>query len=217
MRPLPERRPLADVAGLASSWQERVDSVANGETMSKVLERGGVSGTHMLQALNAAASTNAFNPRLVRRGMRVSFGGTVGDSVPSQGSMHVSVDRVLRIVRGDSGWTARVDSIPWTTDTLVVRGEITDNLYQGIDAANTGLNDDSRQKLAWSVADIFEFRIDMSRDVQEGDAFTVLVERRQLPNGVTRIGDVLAATFTNGGATIEAIRHMASGKPKYYD
>jgi murein DD-endopeptidase MepM/ murein hydrolase activator NlpD len=57
----------------------------------------------------------------------------------------------------------------------------------------------------------------MSRDVQEGDAFTVLVERRQLPNGVTRMGEVLAATFTNGGATIEAIRHLADGKPKYYD
>ena len=217
MRPLPERRPLADVAGLASSWQERVDSVANGETMSKVLERGGVSGTHMLQALNAAASTKVFNPRQVRRGMRVSFGGTVGDSVPSQVSLHVSVDRVLRIVRSDSGWTARVDSIPWSTDPLVVRGEITDHLYKGTDAANTGLGADSRQKLAWSVADIFEFRIDMSRDVQEGDAFTVLVERRQLPNGITRIGDVLAATFTNGGSTIEAIRHIADGRAKYYD
>ena len=217
MRPLPDRRPVADVAGLASSWEERVDSVANGETMSKVLERGGVSGSHMLQALHAAASTNAFNPRLVRRGMRVSFGGTRGDSVPSQVSMHVSVDRVVRLVRSDSGWTARVDSIPWTTDTLVVRGEITDNLYQGIDAANSGLGAESRRELAWSVANIFEFRIDMSRDVQEGDAFTVLVERRQLPNGVTRIGEVLATTFTNGGTTIEAIRHLADGKAKYYD
>ena len=217
MRPLPERRPIADVAARAASWEERVDSVANGETLSKVLERGGVSGTHMLQALNAAASTKSFNPRLVRRGMRVSFGSTAGDSVPSQVSMHVSVDRVVRIVRSDSGWTARVDSIPWATDTLVVRGEITDNLYQGIDAANTGLNADSRRELAWSVANIFEFRIDMSRDVQQGDAFTVLVERRQLPNGVTRIGDVLAATFTNGGTTVEAIRHLATGKPKYYD
>jgi murein DD-endopeptidase MepM/ murein hydrolase activator NlpD len=57
----------------------------------------------------------------------------------------------------------------------------------------------------------------MSRDVQTGDAFTVLIERRQLPNGVTRLGDVLAATFTNGGSTIEAIRHFIDGKPKYYD
>ena len=217
MRPLPERKPLADVAGLAASWEERVDSIANGETLGKVLERGGVSGQNMLQVLDAASSTKAINPNRVRRGMRISFGALRDDSMPRQVSFHVDVDRVLRLVRGDSGWTARLDSIPWTTDTLVVRGQITDNLYEGIDAAETDLPPGSRRELAWSVANIFEFRIDMSRDVQEGDAFTVLVERRQLPSGVTRMGEVLAATFTNGGATIEAIRHLADGKPKYYD
>ena len=217
MRPLPERQPLADVAGLAASWEERVDSVANGETLGRVLERGGLSGPSMLQALDAATSTNSLNPNRVRRGMRISFGALRDDSLPRQVSFHVGVDRVLRVVRGDSGWTARLDSIPWTTDTMVVRGQITDNLYEGIDAAQTDLPPGSRRELAWSVANIFEFRIDMSRDVQEGDAFTVLVERRQLPNGVTRMGEVLAATFTNGGATIEAIRHLADGKPKYYD
>jgi len=217
MRPLPEQRPLADVAGLAASWEERVDSVASGETLGKVLERGGVSGANMLQALDAATSTKALNPNRVRRGMRISFGALRDDSLPRQVSFHVAADRILRIVRGDSGWTARVDSIPWSTDTLVVRGQIKDNLYEGIDAAVSDMPAGSRRELAWSVANIFEFRIDMSRDVQEGDAFTVLVERRQLPNGITRIGDVLAATFTNGGSTVEAIRHFADGRPKYYD
>lgn len=217
MRPLPERRPLANVAGLTASWEERVDSIASGETLGKVLERGGVSGTDMLQALDAATSTRAINPNRVPRGMRVSFGALPDDSLPRQVTFHVGVDRMLRIVRGDSGWTARVDSIPWTTDTVVVRGEITDNLYEGIDAAGSDLTASARRELAWSVANIFEFRIDMSRDVQEGDAFTVLVERRQLPTGITRLGEVLAATFTNGGTTIEAIRHLVDGRPKYYD
>jgi murein DD-endopeptidase MepM/ murein hydrolase activator NlpD len=203
--------------GRAASWEERVDSVASGETLGKVLQRGGVSGPHMLQALNAVTATKVLDPRRVRRGMRISFGGMSDDSLPRQVSFHVEVDRVVRAVRGDSGWTARVDSIPWVTDTLVVRGEITDNLYEGIDAAVADLPVGSRRELAWSVANIFEFRIDMSRDVQQGDEFTVLVERRALPSGVTRMGDVLAATFTNGGATIEAIRHTGGGRAKYYD
>ena len=45
----------------------------------------------------------------------------------------------------------------------------------------------------------------------------MLVERRHLPTGVTRLGNVLAATFTNGGTTIEAVRHNVNGVPKYYD
>ena len=62
MRPLPERRPVADVAGLAASWEERVDSIASGETLGKVLERGGVSGQHMQRALHAMASTKTPSP-----------------------------------------------------------------------------------------------------------------------------------------------------------
>jgi murein DD-endopeptidase MepM/ murein hydrolase activator NlpD len=171
----------------------------------------------MLQALDAMSSTRALNPNRVRRGLKVSFGGLPEDSMPRQLTFEVDVDRVLKVVRGDSGWTARVDSIPWTTDTVVVRGEITNNLYEGLYAAESDLPRSSRDELAWSVANIFEFRVDMSRDVQRGDAFTVLVERRQLPSGVTRLGDVLAATFTNGGSTIEAIRHLLDGRAKYYD
>jgi murein DD-endopeptidase MepM/ murein hydrolase activator NlpD len=217
IQPLPDRKPLADVARIASAWEERVDSVGRGETLGKVLERGGVSGDHMLLALDAATSTKALNPNRVRQGMKVSFGALREDSVPRQVSFHVAVDRVLRVIRGDSGWTASVDSIPWNTDTLVVRGEITDNLYEGIDGARSDLPAPARMELAWAVANIFEFRIDMSRDVQTGDAFTVLVERQQLPSGITRLGDVLAATFTNGSATIEAIRHVVDGRSKYYD
>jgi murein DD-endopeptidase MepM/ murein hydrolase activator NlpD len=217
IRPLPEQKPLADVAGIASAWEERVDSVGSGETLGRVLERGGVSGDHMLAAIDAATSTRALNPNRVRRGMRVSFGALREDSVPRQVSFHVGVDRVLRVMRSDSGWTAKVDSIPWTTDTLVVRGEIRESLYEGLYSADSDLPRSARDELAWSVANIFEFRIDMSRDVQSGDAFTVLVERQKLPSGITRLGDVLAATFTNGGSTVEAIRHMVDGRSKYYD
>lgn len=218
MRPLPERgRPVAEVVGLAASWEERVDSIAHGETLGKVFERAGLTGPMMLKALHAMSTTKALNPNRVRRGMQISFGGPSADSVPRQVTFQVDVDRVVRLVRDDSVWTASVDTIPWTTDTLVVRGEITNSLYEGLYAAESDLPRSSRTELAWSVANIFEFRIDMSRDVQQGDAFTVLVERRTLPSGVTRMGDVLAATFTNGGTTVEAIRHTLDGRAKYYD
>src|SRR4029453_13815795 len=137
---------------------------------------------------DAATATRALNPKSVRSGLRISFGAMRQDSVPRQVSFHVAIDRVLRVVRGDSGWTARVDSIPWTTDTIVVRGEVSSSLYEAIDAAQSELPASTRKELAWSVADIYEFRIDMSRDVQRGDEFTVLVERKQLPTGVTRLG-----------------------------
>lgn len=216
-RPLPDRRPLAEVAGLADTWEEHVDTVASGETIGEVLERGGVTGDHARDAIDAAIAQRLLDPRRLRAGTRITFGSAPDDSVPSQVSLQIDVDRLVRIVRGDSGWTARVDSIAWSTDTVAVRGKVRVHLTQGIGEAAAELPRDARQELAYAVAEVYEFRIDMYRDVQPGDSFSVLVERKRLPTGVTRLGNVLAATFTNGGATIEAIRLLSEGKAKYYD
>lgn len=219
-RPLPERTTLADLTGLADPWTERMDSVGRGETLGEVFSRGGISSSAMLEVLEAANALEArrvLDPRRIPVGMRISFGAMPEDSLPRQITIHLDLDRVLRVARSDSGWSARVDSIPWTTDTLVVRGDIRSNLYEALDRAQEGLPPRTRQEIAWLVGDIFEFRIDMSRDLQVGDAFSVLVERRQLPSGVTRVGNVLATTFTNGGKVIEAFRHEAEGKARYYD
>ena len=220
-RPLPERPSIGEVAGLDTPpWREHVDSVGRGETIGQVFERGGLSGPASLEAIRVATGLDqrrSFDPRRIPVGFRVTFGGPAEDSLPQQITMQVGVDRILKIVRGDSGWTAALDSIPWAVDTMVIRGEIRSNLYDALASAEGDLPSRNRTELAWAVADVFEYRIDMSRDLQVGDEFTALVERRQLPTGETRVGNILATTFTNGGRTIEAIRHVSGGRARYYD
>ncbi len=214
VRPLPERK-VADVliAPPSPQWNERVDSVASGETLGSVLQRGGVA-----DIAEALGSARTLDPRRVRAGMRVTFAGLTSDPSPRQITLHLAVDRLLHLTRGDSGWTAREDTIPWRTDTLVVRGSIVTTLYDALDVAATMLPAAVRTELAWDVADVFQWRIDMSRDLQVGDAFAVLVERQQGSQGAVRTGRVLAATFTNGGSTIEAVRHERAGeRARYYD
>ena len=64
------------------------------------------------------------------------------------------------------------------TDTVLVAGRIATNLYAALDScAATTFPLRARWKLAWSVADILEYRVDMSRDLRVGDGFRVLVER----------------------------------------
>jgi murein DD-endopeptidase MepM/ murein hydrolase activator NlpD len=220
-RPLPERPSIGEVAGLSvDPWQEHVDSVGRGETIGQVFERGGLTGPASLEVIRVATGLDqrrTFDPRRIPAGFRVTFGGLPDDSIPRQITMQVGIDRILKVIRGDSGWTAAVDSIPWAIDTMVIRGEIKSNLYDALASAEGDLPNRTRTELAWAVADIFEYRIDMSRDLQVGDAFSALVERRQLPTGDTRIGNVLATTFTNGGRRIEAIRHHTEGRARYYD
>lgn len=104
-------------------------------------------------------------------------------------------------------------------DTLAVSGVIQSSLFNALDkAGGATLSRSARAELAFSLADIFEYRVDMSRDLHVGDKFSVLVERLQKPNGAILVNKVLGARLALSGSEIEAIRFTsreASGE--YFD
>jgi murein DD-endopeptidase MepM/ murein hydrolase activator NlpD len=121
----------------------------------------------------------------------------------------------------DGRWTRREVSIPSVTDTVALSGTISSSLYGALDAARAdgggaALPRAARQSLAWTLADIFEYRVDMSRDLQRGDAFRVLVERVVEPSGRVKLGKVLAATFTLQGDEVDAVRYESRGSSATY-
>jgi murein DD-endopeptidase MepM/ murein hydrolase activator NlpD len=104
-------------------------------------------------------------------------------------------------------------------DTLALSGVIQSSLFSALDKSSDGsLPRSARAELAFSLADIFEYRVDMSKDLQVGDKFHILVERLQKPNGAIIINKILGARLALSGNEIEAIRfesHAASGE--YFD
>ncbi len=104
-------------------------------------------------------------------------------------------------------------------DTLTLSGTIQSSLFSALDKSSDGaLPRAARAELAFSLADIFEYRVDMSKDLQVGDRFHILVERLQKPNGSIIINKILGARLALSGNEIEAIRfdsHAASGE--YFD
>jgi murein DD-endopeptidase MepM/ murein hydrolase activator NlpD len=218
VEPLPPRSQLSPrlSAALANPWREEVDSVGRGETIAAVLVRRGFPAALATELLRAAP---AVDPRAIPVGMRITFGLSQADSLPQRVSLQVAQDSILHIERDSSGaWRGHIEVLPWQVDTMVVRGHVTSSLYDAIDAAAAELPRRARLELAWEVADIFEYRVDMSRDLQRGDSISVLVERRVSPQGAMRTGRVLAATLRTGQTAIHAIRHERTGeRPRYYD
>ena len=104
-------------------------------------------------------------------------------------------------------------------DTLTVSGTIKSSLFSALDkSSDASLPRSARAELAFSLADIFEYRVDMSKDLQVGDQFHILVERLQKPNGAIIINKILGARLALSGNEIEAIRfdsRAASGE--YFD
>lgn len=215
VRPIPDKRAGEVINGSRTpTWRERVDSLGRGETLTGLLSRGGLSTEDASHALDAATS---IDPRRLPVGMRVTLGGHEGGT-PSKIIFQLAIDRLLHLTRTDSGWVGREERLPWKTDTIVVRGEIARTLYDAFDEGATALPSDARSELAWNVADIYEYRLDMSRDLQPGDEFKVLFEREQGPQGAVRVGRVLAASYTSGATSLAAIRfESGDGKGRYFD
>ncbi|CAN5284585.1 hypothetical protein BH23GEM2_BH23GEM2_02970 [soil metagenome] len=104
-------------------------------------------------------------------------------------------------------------------DTVVIGGVIRSSLYAALDQADAaGLPRSARLQLAWAIADIFEYRVDMSRDLKVGDRFGALVERVEEPNGRVSFRRVIAANLALSGQELEAIRFDSRhGTGDYFD
>src|SRR5205823_9164762 len=200
-----QQQGIADIP--LAMLRERIDTLASGESLRGVFARGGVTAVLTEQALK---SLTIINPGRVRAGMPVVFRTPQTDSAPTEIVLQLAIDRLLHLKRDGEIWTESEERLPWTTDTVAVGGSIASTLYEAMDSsAKAVLPAGARQQLTWSLADVFEYKIDMSRDLQPGDAFRVLVERSSSSSGAVRVGRILAATFTLSGTELQAIRYAS--------
>ena len=166
------------------AWSS-VDTLGKGESLASVLGRGGLGGADQAGALRAASTIDL---RKIPAGMQVRFAGdsTNGtDPRPTDIALMLSADRTLHLVRTGNDWSSRDERTPWTTDTIVMHGVVHSNLYDAVNAGSGDiLSKGARAELAWTIADIFEYRIDMSRELQDGDAVRAVFERSRSPSGL---------------------------------
>jgi murein DD-endopeptidase MepM/ murein hydrolase activator NlpD len=194
----------------------RADTLGRGETLTALLQRRGFDA---LEAANILAVT-PLDSRRVPAGMTIEVSGDSAGSHGDEVRFFLGLDRIIVVRREEgSAWRATDERLPWTTDTVLIRGAVRSNLYAAIDeGASDWLSGSARRELAWTVADIYEYRVDMSRDLQQGDRLRVVVERESLETGASRIGRVLAAGLERGGKEVQAIRLEGStGRSRYYD
>lgn len=220
--PLPRASAMPALATRAQSQarqdpttRERFDTLGPRETLVSVLGRAGINARDARDAL----STKLLEPGKIRVGMPVHTRSGVADSVPTEIILGLAIDKFLHLRRSTSGWTGEVEVLPWTTDTIMVSGAVKTNLYAAVHAAaRSVLPDTARERLGDALAALYEFRIDMSRDLRVGDPFTVVAERLHGPHASVRLGRVLAATMRFSGTTIDAIAFKsASVSGEWFD
>ncbi len=104
-----------------------------------------------------------------------------------------------------------VKNYPFETRVEPVSAVIADSLFSAIVSAG------EQDQLALDLADIFGSDIDFNTDIQSGDSFRVLVEKKYLNNVFVKYGAILAATITNQQKLLTGFRFEdENGKPAYY-
>ena len=190
-----------------------VDTLGRGESLVTLLQRRGLG----LEAHDVIAAAPV-DERRIPAGMPVFVRRRDADSLPTEVVFQLAIDRLVHLARTDSGWVGREERLPWTTDTMVVAGRIHSTLFAAMDEGAPMLPRNARAELAYTLADILEYRVDMSRDLQVGDSFRVMFERSVGPGGATRIDGILATAFNLSGEQVEAFHYLSqAASGTYFD
>jgi murein DD-endopeptidase MepM/ murein hydrolase activator NlpD len=123
----------------------------------------------------------------------------------------VSETQTLKVVREDTGFTAKMIDEPVETRIRTATTTIDSSLFQAAEAA------DISDVVALKLANVFAWDIDFVLDLREGDRFTAVYEQIYQNGKYLRDGELLAAEFVNNGKEYRAVRFVTeSGAASYY-
>ena len=211
-----ERLAVASPIVVTQAFTESSDTLKNGETLSDLFARNGVSDL----AVSALTENGALDPRRLRPGLVFEFRQDMADSTPSRILFRSGPENRISLDREGSEWDAVTHPIVWHREAIRLEGDIEQSLYIALDeqVPDSSLDAGERVRLAWDLADTYMWQVDFTRDIREGDAYQVLVERLVSEEGEVRFGRILAADLRIAGKAMPAYRFKDSkGVESFYD
>jgi murein DD-endopeptidase MepM/ murein hydrolase activator NlpD len=123
----------------------------------------------------------------------------------------LSDSETLKVTREDAGFVSDVLENPLEVHTRTASATITSSLFQA--SAGAELSD----RIAFELAEIFQYDIDFVLDIKAGDRFSVVYEELHQDGKVLRTGNILAAKFINDGREYRAVRYAdEQGRAEYF-
>lgn len=109
-------------------------------------------------------------------------------------------------------WEAKKEPIEYTVEIAKDKGTIENSLYQTI--TSSGLD----ERLALELAEMFAWQIDFAAQIQKGDSFKVIYEKKYRDGAYSHPGKILAAEFINYGVDFNGFYFTGNEtKEGYYD
>lgn len=216
----PATAPL--LAAVYAAPVERVEThvLSRGETLSTALAAGSLVGLELNEFLLGVREH--LNPRRLTDGVEVTFRRFARNDALRAVEIRVNADSTVRMVRKDYGWTGEVRMTPVVIDTVYVAGEVEKGrtVYEALVADDDSpLIPDERIKLVYHLAEVYEFKLDFTREIQPGDTYRLVYERERRPDGTARSRRILVAELVNQNIPYTAVWYASSDNEVegYYD
>ncbi len=193
----------------APALREIVGSFSTRQTVAQVLELQGVARDVIQELIEAA--------RPVYNLAKVSAGRPYWLLFTPGGEFHefrypIDTDRYLTVYRDADGFVPVMKNFPYTSRVEAVSGQIDGSLFTAVTEAG------EQEILAMELASIFTWDVDFYTDIQKGDSFRMLVEKKYLDGKFVKYGPIVAASISNQGKSFYGFRfENESGKPEYFD
>lgn len=200
----------ASVATPLPEFREIVDSFRPNQTITEALLQQGLSNRLINQIVDGARPVYDLARVKASRIYWLCF---TKDGQFRDFRYRVDDERYLTVYHdlAQDRFVPVMKSLPYETRVEQVSGTIESSLFSSVAAIG---EDD---QLASDLADIFSSDIDFNTDIQKGDFFQVLTEKKYLNGQFAGHGEILAAVFSNQRKLLTGFRFEDdNGKPAYY-
>lgn len=200
----PEVGPLDPVLAAPAERLEVV-KLQRGQTFGEVLQRADVGWSDQNSLL--LAFREMANPRRMRDETRITLRWyPEGDGLRGV-DVTLSRDETVRLLRDEVGWSSDLIRTPVWVDTLYVSGAVQNLLWNAIldNPDLAGMPPGDRPKVVEQMDRVFQWQVDFSRQVREGDTYRLTFEREVRPDGTMRSSHIIAAEYVNQGTPYRAI------------
>lgn len=191
-----------------TSPMEIRDEVKAGETMFDIFKKHGLDLNQLYRLKEASAGV--YRLRRITAGRPYKIALDADNNVLSL-TYQIDHQAELNVVREEPGFRAEKVEIAYEVREVGLAGVIENNLVSSLGDGGPSV------LLALDLSDIFSWDIDFSADIRSGDSYRIVVEELRLDGGFRRYGNILAAEFTNNGATHRAYRYEVNGRAGYFD
>ncbi len=184
-------------------------AVAPGEVMPQLLRRAGLlepAAGHIIQALQLAD----FNFRRMKPGDSLVL--FFRNDTLFRVHYRQGYEKIYRIDLDSAGYRVSIPLRFITTVQDTLLGAIKSSLYESMTALG------ERPALVADYTDIFGWELDFFSEVQEGDSFAILFERRLADSAFVGYGPILAARYKGQVGDLWGFRFTdPEGRTDYYN